>query len=360
MGLDVSGITMNPLEQQEIKDFIIERVYENPAVQMVHGAIKQGINVKEQIAFAGQFGKTGLKGNSSCDRQTSNPQSVLTEKFWDPKIIEDTLIVCQRDLDPLFKAYYTKIRRYREIYDITGSDLEIFYAIMMVESMVRTIWRAAWYADTAVAAAGAGTAGLVDSNDVKFYDYFDGLWKQIFTAVGATTLNRVTITENAVTTSKANQLALTDGKSVAYFKSIWEVADVRLRSNPDAKMFVSREIFDNYISYLEDNSLNYTIDVVQDGLQTVKWRGVDVINMETVFGLEHREDFVNNTTDNVYDNPHRIVFSVPDNLPIGTLSQDDFDELEQWYDRDSRTNKTAYGFTEDSKLLEEYMAIVAY
>lgn len=359
-GIDLSGLTLNPIEVQEIKDFIIERVFEHPQIQAIHN-MQTGVKVKEQIVFAGQFGKTGLKKTTSCDLQTSGAESVLTEKYWDPVGIEDTLILCQVEVNALFKAYYTKVQRYRDLYDITGSDLEIFYAIMIEESMVRTIWRAAWFGDTAVAAAAAGTPGLVDAaTNVKFYDYIDGLWKQIFAGVTATTINRVTITENAVTTSKANQLALAAGAAVAYFKAVYEAADVRLRSNPEAQMLVTRELFDNYLDYLEDKGVAYDIDIMQNGLKSLKYRGIQVVNMETVWGLDSREDFVNNTTDNVYYLPHRIVFTDKFNIPIGTLNEDDFSELRQWYNEDERKNKTTYGFTEDAKVLEEYMITVAY
>lgn len=359
-GIDLSGLTLNPIEVDDIKEFIIERVFEHPGIEQIHGRINTGINVQLQIIFASQFGKTGLKKAASCDRQTSDPESVLTEKFWNPAGIEDTLTVCQATVDALFKAYYTKVQNYRELYDITGSDMEIFYAVLLVESMVRTIWRAAWYADLSVAAAGAGAAGLASAADVKFYDYIDGLWEQIFDAVGAASLSRVTITENAVTSSKAAQLALLANAATGYFKLIYTAADSRLRSDPNAQILVTRELFDNYIDELETAGKAYDINIVQDGFQSVKWRGYQVINMENVWGLSSREDFLNNTTNNVYDLPHRIAFTVPGNIPIGTLNEDDFDELEQWYNIDERKNKTAYGFTEDAKLLEEYMMVVGY
>jgi len=454
-GIDLSGLTLNPIEVQEIKDFIIERVFEHPQIKEIHN-FQTGIKVKEQIAFASQFGKTGLKKTSSCDIQTSSPESILTEKFWDPIGIEDALILCQATVDKLFKVYYTKITNYRELYDISGSDMEIFYAILMIESMVQTIWRAAWFGDTGVAvssdvtativgttntnltvnavaagalgneislevssvtaspatitvvgnvveielltgakdvsdiaaliagsaaaaalitvagtgdvavegaivtAGGTDTPGLASAADVKFYDYFEGLWEQIFAGVTATTIERVTITENAVLTSKANQLTLAAGAAVAYFKTVKNVSDTRLRSDPSAQLLVSRELYDNYIDYLEDKGVVYDINIVQDGLQSVKWSGYDVVNMETIWDLASREDFENNTDGIAYQLPHRIVFTVPNNIPLGTLNESDFTELEQWYNIDDRENKTAYGFTLDAKELEEYMITVAY
>jgi hypothetical protein len=458
-GIDLTGLTLNPIEVQDIKDFIIERVFERPEFAQIHGRFETGIQMQTQIVFASQFGKTGLKKAAACTRQTSSPESTLTQKYWNPVGIEDTLVVCAAELNGLFKAYFSKIQEYRDLYDITGSDLEIFYAILLEESMVQTIWRAAWFGDTTVAvssevqasvtcvdnpllvitavpagtygngitfeisdvaagaasitvvgthldvkltgvaktitdlqaliaatpaaaalitASGAGatvlivetplvttvggtdTPGLASAADVKFYDYFDGLWEQIFDAVTALTIERVTITENATISSKAAQLALSAGAAVAYFKSIKNAADSRLRSNPDAQLLVSRELYDNYVEYLEDKGVVYDINILQDGLQSVKWSGYDVVNMETIWDLSSREDFENNTDGLAYYLPHRIVFTVPNNIPLGTLNENDFTELEQWYNQDERQNKTAFGFTLDSKELEEYMIVVGY
>jgi len=455
-GIDLSGLTLNPIEVQDIKDFIIERVFERPEFQAIHGRFETGVQMQEQIVFASQFGKTGLKKAAACTRQTSSPESTLTEKYWNPVGIEDTLIVCAAELNGLFKAYYSKVQKYRELYDITGSDLEIFYAILLEESMVQTIWRAAWFGDTGVAvssdvtativgttntnltvnavaagAAGNGmsleissvtatpesisvvgnvieielatgakdvsdiaaliagsaaaaalitvagtgdvavegailttggtdTPGLVSAANVKFYDYFEGLWEQIFTAVTATTIERVTITENATLTTKAAQLALAAGAAKAYFRAIRNASDSRLRSDPTAQMLVTRELFDNYKDGLEDAGAAFKVELTLDGLPSISYDGYKIINMETVWCLDGREDFENNTDGLAYELPHRIVFTVPNNIPLGTLNENDFDEIEQWYNQDERQNKSAYGFTEDSKVLEEYMITVGY
>jgi hypothetical protein len=458
-GIDLTGLTLNPIEVQDIKDFIIERVFERPEFQAIHGRFETGIKMQTQIVFASQFGKTGLKKAAACTRQTSSPESTLTQKYWNPVGIEDTLVVCAAELDGLFKAYFSKIQSYRDLYDITGSDLEIFYAILLEESMVQTIWRAAWFGDTTVAvssetqatvtcidnpllvitavpagtygngitfeisdvaagaasitvtgthldvaltgaaktiadlqaliaatpaaaalitASGAGatvlivedplvttvggtdTPGLVSAADVKFYDYFDGLWEQIFDAVAATTMQRVTITENATISSKSAQLALAANAATGYFKLVDAASDSRLRSDPNAQMLVTRELFENYLLELETAGQAYDINITQDGLPSLKWRGYNVVNMETIWGLSSRDDFENNTDGLAYYLPHRIVFTVPNNIPLGTLNENDFTELEQWYNVDERQNKTAYGFTLDAKELEEYMIVVAY
>jgi len=354
------GLTLNPIEVQDLQDFIIERVFEKPVFEAIHGRFETGVKMKEQIVFASQFGKMGLKKAAACTRQTSGAESTLTEKFWEPVGIEDTLIICQAEINGLFKAYYTKIQNYKQLYDITGSDLEIFYAILVEEAITSLVWRAAWFGDTDAVTSGAATPGLVAVGNVKFYNYFDGLWKQIFTAVTATTVKRVTITENATVTSKAAQLALAAGAAKAYIRSVVDLADSRLRADPNGIIMVTRELFDNYKQGLEDAGAAFDVMLTLEGLPSIKYDGRIIVNMETIWGLDAREDFENNSTDNVYYLPHRIVFTVPNNIPLATLNQDDLTELDQWYNKDEQLNKTAFGFTLDAKLLEEYMIVVAY
>jgi len=359
-GIDLSGLTLNPIEVQEIKDFIVERVFERPEFQAIHGTFKTGVKMKEQIVFASQFGKTGLLGDATCTRKTSGAKSTLTQKYWTPAGIEDTLIHCNAELNSLFKAYYTKIQNYRERYEIQGTDLEIFYSILFEEAMVATIWRAGWYADLNVAAAAAGTAGLVAAGDIPYYNYIDGLWAQIFDAVTATTVKRYTIALNAQVT-KAAQLALTaDIAKDTYFEGILALADARLKADPNAKLFVSGEIWENYRKSLQKAGENFTIEYTTEGFRQLNWNRYPVVNMETIWDLDSREDFVDNTTNNAYDNPNRIVFTVPENIPLATLNENDLNALEMFYDPIARNNYLGYGFSFDSKLLEGYMMVVGY
>lgn len=357
-GIVEAALTQNPLEVQDLSKFIVEKIFTRPELLRLHG-IQTGIKMKEQIVFASQFGKTGLKGDATCTRKTSGAASVLTEKYWEPVGIEDTLIHCNKEIDALFKAYFTKINEYRQRYEIEGSDLEIFFSILFLESIQRTVYRAVWFGDTAAAAAGAGTAGLISAGDVGFYDYFDGLFAQIFAGVTATDISRVTITENAEVT-KAAQLTLAAGAASAYFESVWGLADPRLKADPDKLMYVSNAIWENYRQELQSKGENFTIEYTTEGMRELKWNGVPIVNMETVWDLDLFADFVDNTTNNAYYLPNRIILTVPANIPVGTLNEDDMGNLEIWYDRDNRQNKMAYGFDLDAKVLEEYMIVVAY
>lgn len=339
--LDVSLLTLNPKEQPDLEKFIQERIFEQPVLANIH-RIWPGIKMKEQIVFAGLMGKTGI-ADPTCTRPTSGAGAAMSEKYWEPKNMGDTFALCQSEVNALFKAYYDKIISYAQKWDITGSDEEKFITALVEDSATKAIARIVWFGDTAVAAAGAATAGLTTADNVKFYSLIDGLWKQIFAGVIAGTIKKAEIAASAELT----------------FDAMWNLADSRLRAAEGKQLLVTRSLFDNYTKMLSDKSQNFSIEITQNGLQSVKWNGIPVVNMENVWDL-NLLDFVNNSTDNAAYLPERAVLTVPGNIPVGTLNDGDFSQLEAWYNRDERKNKIAYGMTIDSKVLEGYMIVAAY
>ena len=339
--LDIALLTLNPKESTDFESFVQERILEQPILASIH-RIWPGIKMKEQIVFAGLMGKTGI-ADPNCTRPTSGAGAAMSEKFWEPANMGDTFELCQPEVNALFKAYYDKITSYAQKFDIEGSDQMRFIAALIEDSASKAIARTVWFGDKAVAVAGAATAGLKVAGDVKFYSLIEGLWKQIFTGVIANKIAKADIETNAIDT----------------FKGIWTKSDVRLRAAADKKLFVSRSLFDAYVNELTAKSQNFTLELTTDGLTTVNWNGIPVVNMETVWDL-NLNDFVSNTADNLPFLPERAVLTVGANIPIGTLNDGDFTQLEAWYNRDERKNKIAYGMTIDAKVLEDYMITVAY
>lgn len=356
--INISALTLAAKENPDFDKFVFEQIYAAPELTAVH-SIWTGLTMKEQIVFASLFGKVGVK-DTGCARPTSGAQTVLTQKYWEPVPVTDTIVHCQSDVNALFKAYYDKIQRYAQLYEIQGSDEEQYLATRFIEAARQLIKRAVWLADKNVAASQAAAAGLIDAaTNTKFYDYFDGLWAQIFDAVGTGDVQRYTITENGLGT-KILQTTLAAGRSVEIFEGVWAKADARLKADPAKQLLVSNEIFENYRQYLQSKGENFTIDYTTEGLPNLRWNGMQVINMQTVWDMDLRADFEEDSTDHLYWLANRVVLTVPQNIPIGTLNENDFNELESWYNRDDRTNKMAIGFTLDAKLLEGYMCAVAY
>lgn len=355
--INVSALTLAAKEAQAFSEFIAERMYSQPALNQIC-TIMQGIQMKQQIVFAGLMGNTGIK-DSGCTRVTSSPASVLTQKYLEPIKVSNTIVHCQNDVDALFKAYANKVQKYTDLYDITGTDEEKFLAIMLAENATATAQKLAWLADKDVVQAAAAVSGVNGAARVKYYDPIYGLWYRIFAGVTATTISKYAITENSGATIAAQKTLAAD-RTIEIFEEMWATADPRLKADPNKQLLVSNWLFENYRQSLQTKGGAFDISLITDGLPQLKWNGIPVINMESVWDLYGQADWLANTTDNTYYLPNRAILTVPENLIIGTLTEGDISEVEAFYDKITRQFYMAYGFTMDTQVAEHYMIEVAY
>jgi len=353
--LDESGLTLNAKESPDMGKFVYERVFEQGNLATNH-AVWGGITMKEQIVFASTNFKSGIK-DPGTSRPKSGNKPTLTEKFWDPKKIGDTMEFQNVELNSLYKAYFDKIKKYSEIYDITGTDEEKFLLEVFAQSAIQAVNRAVWFGDTAVAVSGAAASGLIAAADVKFYDQIDGLFKKIYAAVTAGSVKRFTITKNTAATFALQALAADEAMTI--FEGVWSKADPRLKADPSKVMFVTNSLFENYRQSLQTKGTPYDISLTTDGFSELKWNGVTLRNMEVLWDLPIL-DFEKTNAHAAWDNPHRALLTVPANIPVGTLNEGDMSEMTAKYEEYLRLTWMAYGFTLDAQLLEGYMAVAAY
>ena len=354
--INVGSLTINAQEAESFGQFIIERVFNNSQLKDLIG-IQTGVQMKEQIVFAGLPDLMGI-ADSGCARPNSGADIVLTQKFWDPKKVGDTMINCQSDLDSKFKPYFKYVQEYKDLYDIEGSDAQLFLLKMVEFAVQESINRLFWLGDTAAAGSGVATAGLIADANKVYFNLLDGVWKQAFAAVTAGSLTKVAITQNALAT-KVLQLTLADGAALAYFELVYAAADPRLKSAINGQMLVTGELWENYRKSLQKLDGSGNIVNTLNGFKTLTWNGINIINMEVLW-LKARTMFEGLNDHSVYMLPNRIIYTVPENLSLGTLNEQTMETLESFYDPIGRQNYTGFGYTLDAKLLEEYMAVVAY
>lgn len=355
MGFDLTGLSLYGKQVPEFGKFIAEKALQTPELKAVHN-VYTGIKTNDYIVLAGQLGLAGKKANG-CTVQSSGATSVLSQKQWTPAKIVDTLETCIASQSQNFQAYQDKINSFKEQFDGTGSDEMMFLAALVVDAMKSTIARAIWLGDTNVAASTGATAGLISASNIYAFNYFDGLWKQIFTGVTTGTVTKVAISENTPSGSPAALGSMNATKAEAYIASVYKAADSRLRNDLSANILVDGQTFMYYCDFLASKGENFTIDYTMEGFTKVKYRGHNVINMETVWdtNLAYFED----ENDLPYL-PYRIAFVAPANIPVGTISENDLEDVESWFDRDTQLNKTRFGFSLDAKLLDEKLIVVAY
>jgi len=354
--INTSGLILNPEEVRLVSEFVMANFLEMPDLNLLHN-VNSGVAIKEQIIIANALRLSGI-ASTSCARVSSGGQATLTQKYWEPKDIADTFINCQKDLDKLFKAYYGQVKAYRALYDFTEgvSDFAVFVSAWVLDSMRKAVLRYAWLGDTTVSTATGGAAGLLSAGNAQFYNVITGVWKQVFGAVG---LPLVAISENALAT-KALQTTLAADRAMTLMEAVVGKANATLRGDKTAKIYLTGRLFQNYKNSLRKAGTALDVTVLENGIAVTKYDGYDVINTETFVDVNLEADFAATNANNAYYLPNRILFTSPNNIPLGTLEEASMSNIESFWDQVSRQNYSAYGFTLDTVLIDPSVAVAAY
>lgn len=348
--LNVSNLTLNPKEVENVSEFIKELTYKSDKLASLYN-IFEDVKMKTQIVLVDQLGLTGIAAGSDCGYVTSGAEVVLGEKYWEPAKIEDKFEICQAQISQLFKGYYSKIKSYREMYDITGSDEQALLISLVENATADAINRLIWFGDTEVAAATEDAPGLKNVADAKFYNPVDGFFKQIASAVADGTAKYVDITA-------LQSKQITPQQAFETVQQVYMAADSRVRSAEDAIFYVSGDVYIGLMGYAVNNSLNFQLDKLENGIQVMKVLGIQVANMENVWRFN--ELSFEATSEGGVDRKTRVILTTKSNMGIATLEGPDSVTVESWYSQDTRKNNIFYGFTIDSKILRDELITVAY
>lgn len=346
--MDVSGLTLNPEEVQDASQIVVEKVFVQGELSQVHD-IQMGISHKKQIVFVNNLGVGGeaLTGCTPAEQDGLE----FTEKFWDPALIAGRFTHCANDLPQLLKLFRKAQRVEPDFYDKTGSQEMGILMAKIIEALKVSVSAKAWLSDTAAAVQPGGNFTIAGFN-AGLWNQFDGLFKQIFVDAA---IERYTITENAGASYLLQKLAA--GESLNILEGMYNQADPRLLGDASAQFLVTRSIWNNLLTANESTESNGGfLTRRENGVMTMDYRGIPVVLMsewDRTIRL-YQDDLT------VHFRPHRAVLTTPSNIPLGTLSETDLQNLESFYDKKDKTNYVDYGYYLDAKHGEAYMTVAAY
>ena len=346
--IDVSALTLNTEEATQIGEAVIEQVFIQGELAEVH-SVETGIQHDQQIVFVDNLDVSG-EAFTGCT-PVEQDALVLTEKVWTPKLIGGRYTHCANDLNKLLKLFKKAQRANPDFFDNIDSEAMGLLMAKVIDAMKVSVSAKAWLSDTGAAVQPTGNFTIAGFN-AGLWDQFDGLWEQIFSD---SDIPRFTITENAGATFILQELASNAGRTI--FQTLYEDADSRLIGNADAQYLVTRSIWDNYLTTIEDKQGNGgVIERLENGAVTMKYRGIPIIRMDEWDRTIRK--FQDDLT--VHFRPHRAVLTTPNNIPIATLSEDDLDSLTSHYDQTLKVNILDFSYFLDAKFGESHMASAAY
>lgn len=349
--IDYSDLTLNEQEALEVSQAVFEDVYVKGELSNFH-YIQTGVKMKTQIPFFGLLPMLG-KVSSGCTPNAASGLD-LTEKYWDPELIDFRLTHCQADVQQLYKMWERSSIALGTWEEMDNAQMN-FITQRAIDAHKEAAFRITSFGDK-TAALVSGGGHITNSVDVGYFTMINGLWQQVYTGVAATTVKRYTITENGQAT-KAAQLALGDTTALDAFRYMYENIDPRAFENGTLKYQVTRSLLNNWQALLEDKSLaNAVLANVENGATKYSYRGIPI---------EVRLDWDRNITANLdatttYYLPHRAILTTIENIPIGTSDEGSMEAIESFYDKKDKSWYYDGASYLDCKLLEEHKIAVAY
>lgn len=346
--IDVSALSLNAQEAQSVSEAVFEKIYVDTQLSRVHDIVT-GVSMKQQIVFIANLaiGGEALSGCTPAEQDSL----VLTEKFWEPVLIGGRFKHCANDLSQLLKLFRRAQKANPDFFDRIGSEEISILVAKIIDSIMRSINAKVWFSAKNAAVQPGGDFTIAGFN-ANLWNQFDGLWEQIFADAAVPVY---TISENGGATYALQ--ALTAGESLNIFQGMYEKADSRLLSDPDAQFLVTRSIWDNYLALTETKEFNGGITTrLDNGQMAMNYRGIPIVMMDS--WDRNIVEYQNNLTVTVL--PHRALLTTPSNIPIATLSESDMSNVESFYDQVTKSNYVDYEYFLDAKFGESYMAVAAY
>lgn len=352
---DLQSLTMNPEEATQVSQAIFERTIVGGQLQDHHDIVT-GIHHDTQIPFIGNMGLVG-KQITSCDRNP-NPRTIpLSEKWWRPKLIGDRLKHCAIDVPQLFKLFQKAQRVNPDYYDRIGSEEMGMILAKLEQAMNKMLNRLVWFGDTG--AENVTDGGLItDSVDVEYFNIIDGLFKQIFAEVPTSASNYVEIAANAGASYSAQKMA--SGTALETLRAMHNTVDARffeaIEEGAQPEFEVTRGFYQNYYDTMEDKSIVFSLGETRDGMNQLNYRGIPIkVRHDWDSNIRSYQD--NGAKSNL---PNRAILTVKENIPVGTVSTEDFNNVEAWYEKKDKANYIDFDLKLDTKHLLPYMTVAAY
>jgi len=355
------GLTLNPtitFTGTEAKEGILEAAFARPMLSQIH-TIHENIIAKEQIAFLQRLEKVTLK-DTGCGTGISTKEIPMYDKFWEPVNTKIWLQPCWNDFTSSF--FIWSMRKGIDRADLSETDLAEYLMEVMTDAVFDDVLRMLWFSDTAISDISASPPGLLGSaDDVKYYNLFNGFFKQIFAGVAISAgtwghIPKYVIAANNEATKALQLSQLADGISLTIMRELLNGADKRLRNAPDKIFLVSDTIFANWQEYKESKVLETSWKQQDFDMEVGIYRSTPIIPM--AFWDRHiQADFDDGTT---YNMPHRAVLTTKSQLAAGFDSSDKVGDFKSYLDDTTELYNIKGGYKVDAKTMEHHMFSVGY
>ena len=234
----------------EALEFFIKPSVETPDVMQVF--TPRVVRDKAQLFLAPNMSKI-TKAHGGCTRTYSDGVT-LTNRTIETNLLQVLVEQCEDQFEDNFLI--TALNSGPDVSDISGTEIETLLNDLVTDGMRRDHFRLFSFGDTN------------DADDD--WNSTNGMWTRLIAGLSDYCVNQASTQLNSTLTS-------TLAKNV--LQSLYEDADNTLKQIPaeQKKMFVTGNVFEAYLQYLETQNVSEGWKAEVDGIVRAKYRGVEVV-----------------------------------------------------------------------------------
>ena len=282
--------------KEDVTNYFLQPLFRDPSVLRIFD-VRSNIKSSERMT---KF--SAVEKITKAHAPGWNPSAGATQTTRD-LVVKRVQAEIEQDANKFFDTVMGELLRSgTSKNDLTGTQLQAIIADLYLKSVQRDFNRQIWFGDTASLSAD--------------YNAYDGIFKIL---AGLPAGQKLVFPAGAIGVDGA----------VAEFEKVKAAAPSELLENrQDTVLIVSRSVADNYRESLRSGSTEQAFMNLQDGVNTLRWDGFEVIEMA------QWDSHI--AADGLATDPHRIVMTHKQNIVIGT----DFEQatVENWYERKDKLN----------------------
>lgn len=361
-GLDLSNLTPDNGAIKSLSQLIFLAAMDPDRLgNLVNFLVRQEHGKK--VGFVGEFGLIGKKAQG-CDPTYGNDLISTGEKEWDIKEWEVAEQICYKDLESTVAK--VALNKGTSIDDVTSTD----YMDDIVEprlnlAITKLIMRLAFFGDkdaTTYASSSNESGTIKEGVSADYFNVTDGLWKHIFKGVTEEKITRVEIAANNQTSPALQKQEFKKaGIATGILDSMIESAKMVLRQQVGQTIYMTQLFADALSADIKANNKGSELqwESIFLGITRTTYNGVTIYAVP--FWDEIIQSCLKNTTNkDAWDKPYRAIYTVKDNLLVGTESEDELAEVEIFFDQKTRYNHIFAKDTLGTLVAQEDLMVVAF
>lgn len=246
-----------------------------------------------------------VRPSVGCGRDNAGDVISITDKYLEVCDLKVNLEQCAKNLRATFMEEF--LRTGNEITNLEGTTIQNYILEKVTNAVRLDVYDIAWFGDTN------------SSNDTLAS--CTGMWPRLEQGANAYEIEKVAIAST-----------LADSTALDTLRAMYTQASPLLDSMPEGDKYfaLTRELYDNYLSYREDQCCgDKSWEMLESGARVLTFRGIPVYK---------KSRWTQIISANGLSHTHRAVYTYKENLAVGTDAVSDMNSLDFYYDKKDKMN----------------------